>query len=151
MKSGLLLNIVIAQGSSVLELLAGEDKTLLVRWNPLLVLNLGLHVVDGIRRLNFQRDGLTREGLDKDLHASAETKNQVKRGLLLNVVISKSTSVLKLFSGEDQALLIRGDSFFVLNLRLDIVDGIRGLDLKSNGLSSEGLDENLHTAAEAED
>lgn len=31
-----------------------------------------------------------------------------------------------------------------LDLGLDIVDRVRGLDLKGNGLTREGLDENLH-------
>ena len=31
-------------------------------------LNLCLHIVDGVRRLHLKGDGLTREGLDEDLH-----------------------------------------------------------------------------------
>jgi len=34
-----------------------------------LVLNLALDVVDCIRRLNLQRDGLASQGLYEDLHA----------------------------------------------------------------------------------
>ena len=67
-KGGLLLNVVIGQGASVLELLASEDQALLVGRDtielisnsthitcsthddlPLLVLNLGLDVVNGVR------------------------------------------------------------------------------------------------------
>ena len=36
----------------------------------LLVLNLALHIVDGVRGLHLQRDGLAREGLDEDLHGA---------------------------------------------------------------------------------
>jgi len=36
----------------------------------LLVLNLALDVVDCIRRLNLQRDGLAGQGLYEDLHAA---------------------------------------------------------------------------------
>ena len=39
MKSRLLLNVVVREGATVLELLAGEDQTLLVRGDALLVLN----------------------------------------------------------------------------------------------------------------
>jgi hypothetical protein len=60
---------------------------------------------------------------------------------LLNVVVAKSATILKLLSGEDQALLVGGDSFLVLDLGLDIVDGVGGLDLKGDGLAREGLDE----------
>jgi hypothetical protein len=60
----LLLDVVVRKGAAVLELLAGEDKALLVRGDTLLVLDLGLDVVDGVRRLNLEGDGLAREGLD---------------------------------------------------------------------------------------
>jgi len=47
-QSGLLLNVVVRQGTTVLQLLTSKDETLLVRWNALLVLDLGLDVVDRI-------------------------------------------------------------------------------------------------------
>ena len=47
-QSRLLLDIVVAQGSSILQLLTGEDKSLLVRWDTLLVLDLGFNVIDGV-------------------------------------------------------------------------------------------------------
>jgi hypothetical protein len=46
-----------------------------------------------------------------------------------------------LLSSEDQSLLVRGNSLLVLNLGLNIVDGIGGLDLKGDGLARKGLDE----------
>jgi hypothetical protein len=60
---------------------------------------------------------------------------------LLDVVVRKSASILKLLAGEDQSLLVRGNSLLVLNLGLDIIDRIGGLDLKSDGLARKGLDE----------
>jgi len=54
----LLLDVVVRKGAAVLELLAGEDETLLIRGDSLLVLDLGLYIVDGVRRLNIERDGL---------------------------------------------------------------------------------------------
>ena len=62
----------------------------------------------------------------------------------LDVVIRKSTSVLKLLASEDQPLLVWGDSLLVLDLSLDILDSVRGLHLKGDGLSRQSLDENLH-------
>ena len=67
-EGGLLLDVVVGEGAAVLELLAGEDEPLLVRGDALLVLDLGLHVVDGVRGLHLQRDGLPRQGLHEDLH-----------------------------------------------------------------------------------
>ena len=49
----------------------------------------------------------------------------MESGLLLDVVIRESATVLELLACEDQALLVRGNAFLVLNLRLHIVDGIR--------------------------
>jgi hypothetical protein len=46
-----------------------------------------------------------------------------------------------LLPGEDQSLLVRGNSLLVLNLGLNIIDGIGGLDLKGDGLARKGLDE----------
>jgi hypothetical protein len=46
-----------------------------------------------------------------------------------------------LLSGEDQSLLVRRNPLLVLNLGLDIIDGIGGLDLKGDGLARKGLDE----------
>jgi hypothetical protein len=58
MESRLLLDVVVAQGTAVLELFPGEDETLLIRGDSLLVLDLGFDVVDGVRWLNIERDGL---------------------------------------------------------------------------------------------
>ena len=65
-------------------------------------------------------------------------------GLLLDVVVGQSPSVLQLLAGEDQPLLIWGNAFLVLDLGLDILNAVRGLDLEGDGLASQGLDENLH-------
>jgi hypothetical protein len=39
--------------------------------------------------------------------------------------------------------LVRGDALLVLDLGLDVVDGVGGLDLKGDGLAREGLDETV--------
>jgi len=143
-ESGLLLNIVIGKSATILELLASENETLLVGRNAFLVLNLGLDVVNGVRGFNFKGDGLAGEGLDEDLHATTETEDEVKSGLLLDVVVRESATVLKLLAGENETLLIGRNAFLVLDLGLDVVNGVRGFNLKSNGLASQGLDENLH-------
>ena len=78
------------------------------------------------------------------LHATTKTKHQVKSRLLLDVVVREGASILQLLASKDQTLLIRGDALLVLNLGLHGLDGIRGLNLKGDCLSSESLDENLH-------
>ena len=56
---------------------------------------------------------------------------------LLNVVIGKGTAVFELLSREDEALLIRWDAFLVLDLALDVVDGVGGLNLEGDCLSGD--------------
>ncbi len=51
---------------------------------------------------------------------------------LLDVVVGERTSVFQLLPGEDQALLVGGDAFFVLDLRFDIVDCVAGFDFESD-------------------
>ena len=63
MEGRLLLNVVVTEGAAVLELLAGEDQSLLVGGNALLVLDLGLDIVDRVRGLHLEGDGLARQGL----------------------------------------------------------------------------------------
>jgi len=67
-QGGLLLDVVIGQGAAILELLAGENETLLVRRNSLFVLNFRFHIVDGVGGFDLERDGLARQGLHEDLH-----------------------------------------------------------------------------------
>lgn len=109
MEGRLLLNIVVGQGTTIFELLSGEDKTLLVGRDTLLVLDLGLNVVNSVGGLNLERDGLARQRLHKDLHAATKAEDEVKGRLLLDVVVRKSSAVLELLAREDQALLVGRD------------------------------------------
>ena len=59
MQGGFLLDVVIRKRSAILQLLAGEDESLLIRRNTFLILDLGLDVLDGVRRLHVERDSLT--------------------------------------------------------------------------------------------
>ena len=74
-------------------------------------------------------------------------KHQVQGGLLLDVVVAEGATVFKLLTREDQALLVGGDTVYhesvnrhhsatknhipllILNLLLDIVDGVGRLHL----------------------
>ena len=62
-------------------------------------------------------------------------------GLLLDVIIRESATILKLLAGENQALLVRGNTLLVLDFGLNIIDGIRGFDFKGDGLAGEGFDD----------
>ena len=76
-----------------------------------------------------------KHGKGRIVDSSSKTKDQVQCGFLLDVVIAQSAAIFQLLSGKDQSLLIRRDSFLVLDLCLDVVDGVRWLDIKSDGLA----------------
>ena len=141
-----LLNVVVGESSSVFKLLSGEDESLLIWWDSFLVLDLGFDVLDGVCWLDIKGDGLTGQGLDKDLHTTSKSKDEMESGLLLDVVVRKSSSIFQLLTGEDESLLIWGNTFFVLDLSLDIFDGVCWLDIEGDGLACEGFDEDLHNA-----
>lgn len=65
MEGGFLLDVVIAQGASIFELLAGENQTLLVGGDAFFVLDFGFDVVDRVGGLDFEGDGFARESLDE--------------------------------------------------------------------------------------
>merc|ERR1712149_159996 len=90
MKSALLLDVVVRKSSPILKLLTSKDQPLLVWGNSLLVLDLGLDILNGVRWLNLQGDGLASEGLDKDLHTTSQSEHKMKSALLLDVVVRKS-------------------------------------------------------------
>ena len=150
MEGRLLLDVVVRKSSAVLKLLSGEDQSLLVWGDSLLVLDLGLDVLDGVGWLDIKGDGLASEGLDEDLHTSSESQHKMESRFFLDVVVGEGSSVLELLSGEDQSLLVGWDALLILDLGLDILNSVRWLDVQGDGLSSEGLDKDLHTSSESE-
>ena len=150
MESGLLLDVVVRKGSAILELLSSEDESLLIWWDSLLVLDFGLDVFDGVCWLDIKGDGLTSQGLDEDLHTTSESQDEMESGFFLDVVVGESSSILKLLSGKDESLLIWRNTFLILDLGLDIFNGVSWLDIEGDSLTSEGLDEDLHTTSESE-
>jgi len=143
-ESGFLLDVVVTEGSAVLELLSSEDESLLIRGNSLLVLDFLLHVVNGVGRLDIKGDCLASQRLNEDLHSTTEAEDQVESGFLLDVVVTEGSAVLELLSSEDETLLIRGNSLLVLDFLLHVVNGVRRLDIKGDCLASQRLYEDLH-------
>ena len=144
MEGRFLLDVVVRKGSAIFKLLSSEDKSLLIWWDSFLILDLGLDILDGVSWLNIKGDGLTSEGLDEDLHTTSKSEDEMESGLLLDVVIREGSAVLKLLTGEDESLLIWWDTLLVLDLSLDVLNGVSWLDIEGDGLSCKGLDEDLH-------
>jgi hypothetical protein len=78
---------------------------------------------------------LTGQRLHEDLHTTAKAEDQVERRFLLNIVVGQGTTVLELLASEDEALLVRGNAFLILNLGFNVVDGVGRLDLERDGLA----------------
>ena len=76
--------------------------------------------------------------------------HEVERRLFLDAVIRERAAVFQLFASEDESLLIGRDALLVQNLSLGALNRVRGLELESDRLASEGLDEDLHTSARTE-
>lgn len=88
MQSRLLLDVIIGQGPSVLQLFSNEYEPLLVRLTLFLVMYLS-HALSIVSELppNLKGDGLASTALHKYLHAAPEGQNQMQNGLFLDVII----------------------------------------------------------------
>jgi len=71
----------------------------------------------------------------------------MKCAFFLNIVVTQGSAIFQLFSGKNKPLLIRGDTFLVLNFGLDIINSVRSLNVQGDGLSSQGLNEDLHSSS----
>ena len=150
MEGRFLLNVIVGESSSIFKLLSSEDETLLIWRNTFFVLDLSFDILNSISRLNFKSDGFTSESLDEDLHTTSKSENQVEGRFLLNVIVRESSAIFKLLSSEDKTLLVWRNTFFVLDLSLDVFNSISRLNFKSDGFTSESLDEDLHTTSKSE-
>merc|ERR1719250_527831 len=151
MKGGFLLNVVVTESSAILKLFASKYQPLLVWWDSFLVLDLCFYIFNGVRWFNFQCNGFTSESLNKNLHSTTETQDQMKSGFFLDVVVTESSAILKLLSSKDQPLLVWWDSFLVLDLCFYIFNGVRWFNFQSNGFTSESLHKDLHSTTETQD
>jgi len=68
----------------------------------------------------------------------------MKGRFLLDVVVGQGTSVFQLFSGENETLLIRRNSFFVLDFGLDVFDAVGRFHFQGDRLTRQSLHEYLH-------
>ena len=73
----------------------------------------------------------------KCLLAATKSEDKVEGRFLLDVVVGQSATVFQLLTGKDKTLLVRRNALLVLDLGLDIVDGVRGLNLKGDGLAGD--------------
>ena len=87
------------------------------------------------------------EHTNKEMCRESRRQHQVDRRLLLDVVVRERAAVLELPAGKDQPLLVRGDGLLILDLVLDVLDRVRGLDVQSDGLARKRFDKYLQGRA----
>merc|ERR1719210_1697452 len=108
--------------SSVFKLFSGENQSLLLWRDSFFVLDFCLDVLDGVVWFDIQGDRFSGQSLDEDLHGTTtKSEDKVKGRFFLDIVVRESSSIFKLFSSENESLLLWRDSFFVLNLRFDVL------------------------------
>lgn len=66
------------------------------------------------------------------LRATTETGDEVECRLLMDFVVGEGAAIFELLAGEDEALLVRRNVFLVLDLGLDVVDGVGGFNLQAD-------------------
>mgnify|MGYP006876308870 CR=1 FL=1 len=71
MQSRFPLNVVVGKSAAIIELLALEDKALLVRGNALPVLDFLLNSLNGVEVVDIKVDCLVGKSLNKNLHVDA--------------------------------------------------------------------------------
>merc|ERR1711937_930642 len=147
MESRFLLDIVICKSSTIFQLLTSKDQTLLVRRNTLLILDLLLDIFNCVTRFNIQSDSFTSQSFDENLHSTttSKSKDKMESRFLLDIIICKSSTIFQLLTSENQTLLIRRNTFLVLDFLLYILNGITGFNIQSNSFTSQCLHKNLHT------
>lgn len=101
-----LLNVVIIQIPTFLQLLPDEYQLLLVWWDFLLILNLHLDIVNNIKTLNILYDGLFSQSLHKYLHTTEKMQYQMESRLFVDVVIDTSPFILQFLANKDLSLLV---------------------------------------------
>jgi len=67
-KSGFFLDVIVTQGTAIFQLFTSKDQTLLVWRNAFFVLDLGLHILNGVALFHFKGDCLSCECFDENLH-----------------------------------------------------------------------------------
>merc|ERR1711963_451797 len=139
MQGRFLLDIVVCQGPSIFQLLSSKDKTLLIRRNAFFILNFGLDIFDSVRSFDLESDGLASQCLDKNLHASSQSQNQMKGRLLLDIVVRQGPSIFQLLSSKDKTLLVWWNALLILNFGLDVFNSVRSFNLECDGLASQCL------------
>jgi hypothetical protein len=67
-QSGFFLNVVVSQRTLIVEFFIGKEKTRLVGWDSLLLLNLGFDELDTVGVFDIEGDGAVTSNIYENLH-----------------------------------------------------------------------------------
>lgn len=71
------------------------------------ILDLSLHILDGVTGFHLQSDSLAGQSLHKDWHTTPQMQDQVQGWLFLDTEIGKSAAaIFQLFASKDERLLL---------------------------------------------
>jgi len=110
-----------------------------------MTMNHFFHIFDGVQEvyIKFNDSACVHHFEIDNTLSTKQTSTQIKRALPLDVVVGESAAVLQLLAGEDEALLVGGYALLVLDLGLDGVNVVEGLDFEGDGLAGQRLHEHL--------
>lgn len=132
--------MIVRKRPPVLQFDACERQDLLGSRNAFPLLNLCLHFVDGVPRLQLQREGLALQAVDKDVEHSAEPQAQVQALLLLDFVLLQRLFIVHLGAPACELDLLQRKALLRLDLGLELLDRVRQLVVVERGLALVGLD-----------
>ena len=61
------MNVIVGESAAVFQLLAGKNQTLLIGWDPFLILDLGFHAINRVTGFHIQGNCFPGKRLDKNL------------------------------------------------------------------------------------
>ena len=96
-------------------------------------------VVQAIQRLSREVGA----SLHEEFHATSKPEDQMECAFSIDVIIGEGAPIIKLNTSKDESLLVRGNTFLVLNDSLELLNSVVSRDIASDCLPCQGLDINL--------
>jgi hypothetical protein len=69
------------------------------------------------------------------ISTTAKAEHQMDGRVAPNIIVGQGAVAFQLRAGKDEALLSWATSILLIDFHLDVIDGIRALDIKSDWIS----------------
>jgi len=90
----------------------------------LLILYLCLDITNGVQDLCHKSNGFSSQIINKDFYSISKKQQQVKHRILLDILISSVSFILQFLPRKYPSLLVRRNTFLVLNLGFHVTFSI---------------------------